>query len=70
MPSRLPHQSTAEPGPLSSDPQGDVSHSTVCAEGFPVCVRLAWAAGVLAGAHATWPHDGNDTRQNDTRQRG
>ena len=57
MPSRLPHQATAEPGPLPSDPQGDASRGTMGAEGVPACMRRAWAAGVLAGAHATWHQD-------------
>jgi hypothetical protein len=49
-------------GPAPSDPEGDASRGTVCAEGFPMCARLASAAGVLAGADATWPHERNNPR--------
>jgi hypothetical protein len=37
--------------------KGDASRDTMGAEGIPGGVCLIWAAGVLAGAHATWPHD-------------
>ena len=63
MPSCLPHQATAEPAWLPSDPQGDASRDTMGTEGVLVGVRLVWAAGVLAGAHATSQHDGNDPGQ-------
>jgi hypothetical protein len=43
-----------EAGPAPSDPEGDASRGTVCAEGVPVCARCTWVSGVLAGADATW----------------
>jgi hypothetical protein len=63
VPSRLPHPSTAAPRLLPTDPPGDVSPYTVGAEGYPAWAHLAGASDVLVGVHATWQHDGNDTRQ-------
>jgi len=62
VPSRLPHPSTAAPRLLPTDPPGDVSPDTVGAEGYPAWAHLAGASDVLVGAHATWQHDGNETR--------
>ena len=47
MPSCLPHQATAEPAWLPSDPQGDASRDTMGTEGVLVGVRLVW--------QASWP---------------
>src|SRR5262249_3744856 len=61
--SHLPHPSAAEPSPLPSDSQRDVSSYTAGPEGCSAWARLAWASVVIVGTTATWQNNANDMRQ-------